>query len=68
MKTKAKLKTYEVGYSLTFRNSLEVQARSKKEAAEKLRQIESEEGELDALSGDEDGYKITYVCEKGETS
>ena len=57
------MKTYLVTYSLKFTNDEEIEADSPAEAIAKLRAMEEEDGELDALGGEEDGYQIEAVEE-----
>lgn len=57
-------KKYVVEYSLTFYNTLEVEAESKRDARKKFRAIEDERGELNALDGVENGYRIEGIYER----
>jgi hypothetical protein len=61
-KTAGAGKTYEVEYSLKFSNSMEIEARTQREARKKFLAILDTGVELDAVGGGTDGgYKIESV-------
>jgi hypothetical protein len=57
------MKAFVITYSLTFSNSMDIEAETREEAEKKFWEHEREEGELDALDGVEDGYTITKIEE-----
>jgi hypothetical protein len=55
------MKTYEVGYEVTFYDTVQVEARSKAEAMRKFKELERDGKAFAEADGDAGPTRITYV-------